>query len=33
MLPWRKDKKPDEANTLENVRAILASTLRQRTLT
>ena len=26
MLRWRKDKKPDEADTLENVRTILAST-------
>lgn len=26
MLRWRKDKKPEEADTLENVRALLAST-------
>ena len=25
MLRWRKDKKPDEADTLENVRSLLAS--------
>ena len=28
MLRWRKDKKPEEADTLENVRAILAGTRR-----
>jgi DNA ligase-1 len=26
MLRWRKDKKPEEADTLENIRAILATT-------
>jgi DNA ligase-1 len=28
MLRWRKDKKPDEADTLENIRKILATTVR-----